>query len=1234
MTVLKFTNIPQNPGAPSANAVNTAQTTNHSGAQGPDSRTRVGSDTGARIAALNTRSSCIVEAPAGSGKTALLIQRFLKLLAEPSVEQPEEVLAITFTNQATSELRERILHQLQAAQANTPLDPSAKPFEHETRALAATALAHDAQLNWQILTRPQRLNIRTMHSLCGEIAGAVPLLAGGATRNPTDDPGPLYRLAAQRTLRELGGPDRDLHEALRTVLLHRDANLNDVESLLADMLQQREQWAELVPLGPNALDHQILDSEVREKLQRTLEFIVCSGLTRALEVFPTPALHDATALAAHLGAIPPFKDYAPLLAICANKLIPPEDRAEHLDHWLALAHMLLTRDGWRKSINRNYIGHDFDAKRDKPLLEQLIADLRDAPNSDEILQALLDLRTLPPTRYPDDQWHVVKALFHVLRRALAELNVLFAERSECDFAELELAALQALRSEDSATDIALATGSRLRHLLVDEVQDTSAAQYDLIHLLTQSWDGANQTLFLVGDPKQSIYLFRQARVERFLRTMREARLADIPLTPLRLTTNFRSQAELVHAFNDTFERLFPSLEEAAQTRNTIDVPFVAAVPDRDATDTTAMNWHAALMRPRDELKPRDNPRREHEQRQAREIRAAIQYWLAQPLPPGRTKPWSLAILARNRAHLAPIVAELKRAQIPFRAIKIDQLNELPEVLDSLALTRALLHPSDRAAWLAVLHAPWCGLNRADLLALTTGDTNTPIPHLVASRSNLLSEEGQQLLARAWPTLQTSLDTLGATPLDVHVERTWRSLGGDAPLTPTQQTNVLRYLEVLREVSAETGHADLPTLTARLENLYAEPAAGDIQLDLSTIHGAKGLEWDVVLVPGLERRGANTSSGLLNWLKIDNAPADASPVILAPIWRKGDDTDPLNKWLNSARSTREDAERKRLFYVLATRAKEELHLFAACETKSDGTLALPKYGSLLKSIWPAAEEHFTPTFNSHLDSQLQQSVDEEDFYAEDLAFAASAAEAPTFPVAQIERLPLTFNPLDRFIATSRLPYLPATTLQQAPIFDRPEGSFAVRAFGNVVHRYLQLLSTRLETISPADLLAELPQWEPRLLASLRGEGISPQLAARESQRALHALASALSDPIGLWILSPHTLAASEQAITSPELRSLRADRTFLAGATPLSPGDTHIWIVDFKTAAQGSRSDSDFHASELAKYQPQLEAYANVRSQLPDGNLPIRLGLYYPLVPRLLSWESSPKSTTGSSTAAR
>jgi hypothetical protein len=246
------------------------------------------------------------------------------------------------------------------------------------------------------------------------------------------------------------------------------------------------------------------------------------------------------------------------------------------------------------------------------------------------------------------------------------------------------------------------------------------------------------------------------------------------------------------------------------------------------------------------------------------------------------------------------------------------------------------------------------------------------------------------------------------------------------------------------------------------------------------------------------------------------------------------------------------------------------------------------------------------------------------YAGEIALAAEAeAIPPSVPVLQ--RLPLSFDPAEQFVTAyaRRLDYPPAAALQRAPTFDRPEGSFAVRAFGNVVHRYLQLVATRLATTAADELLAELPGWQHRLETSLRGEGLPPAVAAREALRALRALTLTLGDPTGRWVLSQHAGAASESELTTFDaaMRSFRVDRTFLAGPEPLSAGQSCIWIIDFKTTEQGSRSDATFAETEMAKYRDQLETYARLRRSLPGGSLPIRLGLYYPLLAKLLSWNS-------------
>ena len=1181
-------------------------------------------DQSAREAALDIRSSCIVEAPAGSGKTGLLMQRFLKLLAAGGVTEPEQVLAITFTNKATAELRDRALSQLAQAQQQTPLADDALDFDHETRALAAAVLARDSEMRWEILTRPERLNIRTIDSVCAEIAGSLPLLSqsGGANR-PLKDAKPLYRLAARRTLMQLGGPDRRLHAALHTVMLHRDASFLDCETLLARMLERREQWGELVPLSAEFRDDDELDSIVRPRLERALEKIGCDGLSRAASLMPADTLHQLADLAAQLGLNPGYNGADSPIAFCSALKEPPAIAGNHLEHWKALIHLLLkaSDDDWRGTFNVNHIFFEM-SKAEKAALKSII----DSVKSPELLGALADIRHLPPARYPDEQWVVARSLFHVLRHALAELKVLFAERGECDFTEIALAARTALTQEFAyqpndlhATDLVLSAGSRLHHLLVDEMQDTSAAQYDLIQQLTRSWDGSSQTLFLVGDPKQSIYLFRQARVERFLRTMREQRLGEIRLRPLYLTANFRSQATLVEHFNHTFDMLFPALQAATVS----DVPFIAATAVRDATVPCAIDWHPTILGSNDS-------QLRYEQQQAVAMREVVQKWLARPLPPERmqpiVKPWRIAILARARNHLDTIVAEFKRTTISFRAVDIDPLDQCQEVLDALALTRALLHPADRAAWLAVLRAPWCGLSLADLLTLTGEAQNidpfAPISILVADRLHLLSTDGQSQLDRAWPTFAAALSTLGVSPLSTHVERTWRSLGADALLSESQRTNVFRFLALLREMEPEI---DLALLHSRLKQLYAEPSAGSPAVDLLTIHKAKGLEWDVILAPSLHRTVPSNSSDLLNWLELDrpNADENSATILLAPIQSKGENSTLLNKWLNRVKEARARAEEKRLFYVTCTRAREELHLFAACDLKKDGTLAAPAPASLLSACWPAAEEHFLALQSSASPATVitmpQPAVITQE---EPLALAAGAEQTSPPPI--LERLPLAFDPLARFNIppADRLPYSAAASLPHAPAFDRPEGGFAVRAFGNVVHRFLQLIATRLASGLPPDtLLAELPQWQPRLLTVLRAEGISPAIARRDAHRALAALQQSLTDPEGRWLLSPHPSSTSEQPLTSARLQDLRADRTFFAGPAPLTTGSSDFWIVDFKTATSRALSSEDFAAAELAKYRAQLETYARIRGSILPAGMPIRLALYYPLLPRLIHWES-------------
>lgn len=1171
-----------------------------------------------REKALDIRQSWIVEAPAGSGKTGLLIQRYLKLLGDESVEQPEQVLAITFTVKATGEIRERVVTQLEKAFRNEPLQNDSE-FERETRVLAEAVLRRDQMLEWGLLERPRRLRVRTIDSVCSEISGSLPVLSGGGGgQSPVLDASGLHHEAARRTLMQLGGQNHSLNAALRLVLLHRDGNLAECERLLAGMLALRDQWGELVPLTGRDLDDTYLDETVLPRLERALEQVICSGLTRLSQAVPADILQELAHFAGELGHASGYKGTVSPIAICAGLHTAPEESSNHLAHWRALIHLLTKSDGgWRSGFRSNWLKFEID-KNDAARLKDLVDELS---HREDILAAIQAVNYLPPAKYPQEQWVVAKALFRVLSHALAELQLVFAERGECDFAELGLLAKAALRREDGVHDLEAALGMRLQHLLVDEMQDTSTSQYELIQLLTQSWDGHSQTVFLVGDPKQSIYLFRQARVERFVQTMLAEQLGDLPVGALRLTANFRSQEELVSAFNDDFSLIFPRAVDAATPG---EVAYVAAqsIRGRSTNGTNNVVWHANRLLAADTA-----ARRKQTKADALSVRAIIEQWRARPLPERRKEPWKIAVLARSRNHLTDIISVLEKdngaGPIPYRAVDIKELGEQREVLDLFALTRALLHPADRVAWLAVLHAPWCGLKSSELHLLAGADDDTwaerSVSDALTERGHLLSDESCERLTRIWPVLQAASEQRGRLTTAQWIERTWRSLGGDAYLTPEEMTNARRYLQLLDEIEEQSGALDLSLLKTRLDKLYAEAAVNPEAVDLMTIHGAKGLEWDVVIVPGLEKRTRVSGGRLLTWNEIDSGEADAAPVILAPIIGKGEESRELNNWLNNIEKTRDAAERKRLFYVACTRAKEELHLFAAPEVKSDGTIS-QAYGSLLSAAWPAAKRHFDVEHDAsnNLLRTLALSHQEPSPAADSLIGNLAAAEEERLTI--LERLPLSFLPTAKFTEAQKLSYGDADIEKPLARFERPEGSFEARAFGNTAHAFLELIAARLaHGTSPENLLHEVKTWEPRIAVVLRGDGLAAPRAKQLASRVRMALENTLRDAQGLWILGAHKEASSEFALTSwTETRSnVRLDRIFRAGATPLAEGDNYLWILDYKTTTHGGDGIEAFLAAERAKYSAQMQTYAQT---INSAGRKIRLALYYPLLSQLIWWE--------------
>jgi ATP-dependent exoDNAse (exonuclease V) beta subunit len=475
--------------------------------------------------------------------------------------------------------------------------------------------------------------------------------------------------------------------------------------------------------------------------------------------------------------------------------------------------------------------------------------------------------------------------------------------------------------------------------------------------------------------------------------------------------------------------------------------------------------------------------------------------------------------------------------------------------------------------------------------------------------------------RVWPVLQASRTQQSELTTAQRVERTWRSLGGDAYLNDAEMTNARRYLRLLDEVEEQAGGMDMNLLKRRLGDLYAETAPVEGAVDVMTIHKAKGLEWDVVIVPGMERKPPVDRERLLNWSEIDSGEEEVAQIVMAPIAERGEGSKALNAWLRNIRKTRERAERTRLFYVACTRAREELHLFASPKMTAKGEIAR-EYGSLLATAWPVAERHFASTSTASEGTKKvfemplrEDAVGASDDFVGDLAAAGEKDARP----AILKRLPLSFQPEARFSAVRMLSY--GDVASDAARFERPEGSFEARAFGNAVHAFAEMLTKRFaEGASAEMLLHEVTGWTPRIAAVLRGDGLAPPIVERLAARVKTALSNTLKNAEGLWMLGPRARATSEFALTAwaDKRSSVRLDRVFFGGAKPLDAGEDYLWIIDYKTAMHGREGVDEFLAGERAKYEAQMEAYARMmQDRVETGRL--RVGLYYPMLARMVWW---------------
>jgi ATP-dependent helicase/nuclease subunit A len=1122
--------------------------------------------------------SFIVEAPAGAGKTELLTQRFLKLLS--TTDTPEEVIAITFTNKAASEMKARIMDSLVMAALG---EPPLQPHKQMTFRLGQAVLARSTEQQWNLLNTPSRLRIYTIDSLSANLARQMPLLSRFGTQpSVCDDARSYYEEAAIRVIEHLEHTDYGaiVHRALD----YFDNDTYKLTQLLSDMLAKRDQWLLYTQSQHTAQDAEAALSNMINADIQTAAAIMAPRYQQAL----MPIARFAASNLEPTHPISHLLDW--------NTYIPAD--AHHLHQWQAIAHLLLTASGTlRKRLDKNMgLPPTTEAKPYKEALEEMIESLHQTKGAEA---AIARLHTLPNPQQDENTWQMIATLAQLLHIAVGELWLVFQAHGEVDFVEISQRALLALEDmTGNATDLALKLDYRVQHLLVDEFQDTSPSQIKLIEALTRGWqpdDG--RTLFCVGDPMQSIYRFRKANVGLFLRVAQQG-IGNIKLKSLKLWRNNRSTPPVVEWINHAFNLIFPGQDSIS--RGAIQYrPFVATKPD----ETSAGVSVHALLDEKSTDHSVGNTDDEEETLLPTDIRQLEADIIIDIIQQTRAQQPSakIAVLVRARSHLSALVTAIRRNHptLSFQAVEIEELANRQIVQDLLSLIYALHQRADRVHWLAILRAPWCGLTLADLHALVGDDKNSTILERMQNETcvNKLSADGQKRLLHVRDVLLQALQHQGRMPISRWLYSVWLMLGGADCLWDAGDVRDVQAFFARVQTLENVGQFSPQQLAIEVEKLYAAPdAKADDSLQLMTIHKSKGLEFDTVILPGLDRKTGGNEQPLLLWEEVStdqtHPNSQAIDLVVAPYIPKGNTAQLTNSatpydYLKMLEKERADYEHSRVLYVAATRAKHSLHLIGAAKVDSKGKVMAPK-NTFLAMLWPIVHSQFNA---EQAITPATQIPNNRSYTGNPTAFKADNFKP------QLIRLKRTIVPS---IFTSH------QSVHSNNQHQADDSSTLDTNVGILTHLYLQLIAnsgvenwskSRLTTLN-----SPMHRW-------FKQKGYDEHTIEKAIQRVQDLLVTTITSEDGQWVLKSRPSAASELAIEFNDAQSTSKsiiDRTFIE--------DGVRWIIDYKSVALAENTSEANLKGIAEQYQEQLNGYAAL---FKSQELPIQKAIFFASIGKLL-----------------
>ena len=1022
------------------------------------------------------QGSFIVQAPAGSGKTSLLVKRFLNRLLE--VKSPKEVLALTFTNKAAAEMAQRLKEALEG-----------KSKDNEIKKIVEKISKHALKNKWDE-GYIDSLMVMTIDKLALRLIKQTPILSSSGVNFLTDeDPDDLYR----ETIRETITSNAENHLLFK----YFDYDYHKLTEQLLALISKRDQWLPIV-------------SGLLRSDDKNIEEIYGTYYTNELNIWVEEKIKPNF-------TNEDLKELEIIVSYLAdNKNIDHKDKLRssiNYEFWFYIRDLLLTKSGKqiRKKIDAS---SGFPATNvGKEIKERLLKLIELKINKFNIL---IDFFNVTHHKNIVDIYPLITPFCLLLIDMVTRLNEKFKERRIIDFTQIMGNAVEALRD----THLPLILDQNISHILVDEFQDTNESQLIFIELLTQNFAGnPEKSFFAVGDPMQSIYRFRKAEVEIFSRVQKNG-ISDLKLTSLFLKVNFRSNKNIIDWLNNSFSKAFPLIDDSDEGS----VPYSSC-----ESSNNNLEGGMELIALTCDTKSK-----------TAQYEAEALYVLNLIKDTRKSNPdASIAVLTRSKAHLSELITLInkKDTSIPIDAIEMSKILSNQTFQDILCLTKALFDFSDRTNWIAALKSPWCGLSINDLVLLFEKDHKSLVWELINNIDNTsrLDKNSARRLRSFVEVIRENIQYRGRISHRYFVEGIWRQLNGEESMVDSNDIqNIDLFLELLEEAS-EILSIDFIKLERLIENKFiSKTSIQKNSIKFLTIQKSKGLEFDHVIIPNLNKRTRNEESDLVLY--------DKSTL---SIKNPGNDKN-LHSYHAYKERKRLDNEKIRLLYVAMTRAKNKCYLIGT--VKKEGDLVIPNSGTFMNILWPFFSDKFTEIATPEDENSFEKFIPKlrrlnDNFYSGDKRYKRS-------------------------IDTEELS------------FCYPNMSTDIQRFtGNIVHKYLEIIVKKQLDIDK--ILCNKLDYTESLYLGKNFKKKDIKIGLNLVKKSLEMLKKT-SD--GRWILNRYLADNSEVSYLLESNNTTTQhipDRSFIENDIQ--------WIIDYKTPFSPIKN----LAVEAKKHLPQLRLYETI-----------------------------------------